>query len=124
VTSAGVIFILAAGEGALVAAVGLTAVVGVAAGLAVFGEAVDIVVRELAWGAMENASRTLLATPEGLLHLFLEACVSVEALAGAFQTETQVVEASIREAMRKRDAINRAAAPSPDVRLHTIGDAA
>jgi hypothetical protein len=96
----------------------------VAAGLVTFGEAVDFAVRELAWGAMENASRTLLATPEGLLHLFLEACVSVEALAGAFQTDTQVVEASLREAMRKRDAINRASASSPDVRFHTIGDAA
>jgi len=73
---------------------------------------------------MENASRTLLATPEGLLHLFLEASVSVEALAGAFQTDTQVVEASLREAMRKRDAINRASAPSPDVPFHAIADAA
>lgn len=65
-----------------------------------------------------------MATPEGLLHLFLEAGVSVASLARAFQTDTEVVENSLREAMRKRDAINRASAPSKAERLHTIGDAA
>jgi hypothetical protein len=73
---------------------------------------------------MENSSKTLLATPEGLLHLFLDAGVSVEYLACAFKAEAHVIEASLREAMRKRDAINRAAAPSTVEMLRTIGDAA
>jgi hypothetical protein len=73
---------------------------------------------------MENASRTLLATPEGLLHLFLDAGVSVELLAGAFKIDSQVIEASLREAMRKRDAINRAGTPSAIETLRTVGDAA
>ena len=73
---------------------------------------------------MENASRTLLATPEGLLHLFVDAGVSVKYLAAAFQVETHVIEASLREAMRKRDAINRAAVPSTVEMLRTVGDAA
>jgi hypothetical protein len=73
---------------------------------------------------MENASRTLLATPEGLLHLFLDAGVSVEYLACAFKAEAHVIEASLREAMRKRDALNRAATPSTVEMLRTVGDAA
>lgn len=57
---------------------------------------------------MENLGRTLVAKPEGMLHLFLEAGVSVEYLAGAFETDTRTVESSLREAMRKRDATARA----------------
>jgi hypothetical protein len=73
---------------------------------------------------MENASRTLLATPEGLLHLFLDAGVSVELLAGAFKIDSHVIESSLREAMRKRDAINRAGTSSTIETLRTVGDAA
>jgi hypothetical protein len=73
---------------------------------------------------MENVSKTLLATPEGLLHLFLDAGVPVEYLACAFKVDAHVIESSLREAMRKRDAINRAAAPSTVEMLRTVGDAA
>ena len=72
---------------------------------------------------MDNATRTLLATPEGLLHLFLMAGVSVEYLACAFKTETHVIESSLREAMRKRDVLSRAAAPAVDL-LKQVADAA
>ena len=57
---------------------------------------------------VESIGRTLVAKPEGLLHLFLEAGVSVEYLAGAFETDARTVESSLREAMRKRDATARA----------------
>jgi len=57
---------------------------------------------------VESLGRTLVAKPEGLLHLFLEAGVSVEYLAGAFETDARTVESSLREAMRKRDATARA----------------
>lgn len=57
---------------------------------------------------VENLGRTLMAKPEGLLHLFIEAGVSVELLAGAFETDARTVESSLREAMRKRDAAARA----------------
>jgi hypothetical protein len=97
-------------------------VVSIVAAPVVLGEAADSAARG-AWGAMENTSRTLMATPEGLLHLFLEG-VSVVSLARAFQTDTEMVENSLRESMRKRDAINRASASSAVERLHTIGDAA
>jgi hypothetical protein len=60
---------------------------------------------------MDTLSKTLLAKPEGLLHLFLEAGVAVEILAVAFETEPQAIEASLREAMRKRDAVARAETP-------------
>jgi len=73
---------------------------------------------------MDNTSRTLLATPEGLLHLFLDAGVSVEYLACAFKAEAHVIEASLREAMRKRDALNRAATTSTVEIRRTVGDAA
>jgi hypothetical protein len=73
---------------------------------------------------MENVSRKLLATPEGLLRLFLEANVSVELLAGAFEIGTGVIESSLKEAMRRRDAINRAGAPSATELAGTIGDLA
>jgi hypothetical protein len=74
--------------------------------------------------AMENVSKTLLATPEGMLHLFLDAGVSVEYLACAFKVDAHAIESSLREAMRKRDAISRAAAPSTVEMLRTVGDAA
>lgn len=60
---------------------------------------------------MENLTRTLLAKPEGLLYLFFTAGVSVEFLACAFETSTQVIESALREAMRKRDALARADLP-------------
>jgi hypothetical protein len=60
---------------------------------------------------MENLSKTLLAKPEGLLHLFLEAGVAVEILATAFETDAHVIETSLREAMRKRDVVARADTP-------------
>jgi hypothetical protein len=131
VISAGVIFIPAAGAEALAEAVGLTAVAGAAgvsevsieAGSAVF-EVADFAVRMRALSAMENVGKTLLATPEGLLHLFLNAGVSVEYLACAFKVDAHAIESSLREAMRKRDAINRAAAPSTVEMLRTVDDAA
>jgi hypothetical protein len=61
---------------------------------------------------MDTVSRTLSVTPDGLLHLFLGANASVELLASAFEADTHVIESSLREAIRKRDAINRAAEPS------------
>ena len=73
---------------------------------------------------MENTSRTLLATPEGLLHLFLDAGVSVESLASAFKVDAHVIEASLREATRKRDAISRATTPSTVEILRTVDNAA
>ena len=73
---------------------------------------------------MENVSRTLLATPEGLLNLFLNAGASVESLAGAFGVDTSVIESSLREAMRKRDAIIRASTSSTVETLRTFGDGA
>ena len=73
---------------------------------------------------MENVSRTLLATPEGLLHLFLNAGASVESLAGAFGVDSNVIESSLREAMRKRDAIIRASTSSTVETLRTFGDGA
>jgi hypothetical protein len=73
---------------------------------------------------MDNASRTLSLTPDGLLHLFLGANASVELLASAFETDTHVIESSLRESIRKRDAISRAAAPSTVELLGTVGDAA
>ena len=72
---------------------------------------------------MESSSKTLLATPEGLLHLFLDAGVSVEYLAAAFKADAHVIEASLREAMRKRDAINRASLSSVEM-LRSVSDAA
>jgi len=38
--------------------------------------------------------------------------------------DAHAIESSLREAMRKRDAINRAAAPSTVEMLRTVGDAA
>ena len=73
---------------------------------------------------MDNVSRSFLATPEGLLHLFLDAGVSVELLAIAFETDTRAIESTIREAMRKRDAIMRTMAPSTVELVHPVGDAA
>lgn len=63
-------------------------------------------------GVMDNIIRTLVAKPEGLLHLFLCAGVSVEFLACAFETDTHAIESSLREAMRKRDAAAHASLPS------------
>lgn len=84
-----------------------------------------VVFGKASWlGAMENVSKTLLATPEGLFHLFFDGGVSVECLARAFETDTQLIEASLREAMRKRDAIKRAATPRTLDVLRTVGDAA
>ena len=73
---------------------------------------------------MENVSKTLLATPEGLLHLFLNAGVSVQCLTGAFETDTHVIESSLREVMRKRNALSHALTPSPSDLLRTSDDAA
>lgn len=60
---------------------------------------------------MENPSRVLTTTPEGVLHLFLNAGASVEILACAFNVDVHVVESCLRDAMRKRDAINHADVP-------------
>ena len=57
---------------------------------------------------MDISARALFAKPEGLLYLFLSAGVSVQLLAFAFETNTQVIESSLREAMRKRDATSLA----------------
>ena len=57
---------------------------------------------------MDTSARALFAKPEGLLYLFLSAGVSVQFLAFAFETNAQVIEASLREAMRKRDAMSLA----------------
>ena len=129
--SVGVIFTPADGAEALAEAVGLIAVAGVAVALVVsivedseLFAAEVFAVRGGLRGRMESSSKTLLATPEGLLHLFLDAGVSVEYLAGAFKAEAHVIEASLREAMRKRDAINRAASPSTVEMLRSFGDAA
>jgi len=73
---------------------------------------------------VENVSKTLLATPKGLLYLFLDAGVSVEGLATAFETDSHAIERSLREAMRKRDVINRPTTVSTIKLLRTIGDAA
>ena len=54
---------------------------------------------------MDKLNRTLMAKPDGVLSLFLEAGVSVEFLACAFETDAQMVECSLREAMRKRESI-------------------
>ena len=131
VISVGVIFTRADGAAALAEAVGLIAVAGVAVALVisivedseVFAGEV-FAVRGGPRGRMESSSKTLLATPEGLLHLFLDAGVSVEYLAGAFKAEAHVIEASLREAMRKRDAISRATSPSTVEMLRSFGDAA
>jgi hypothetical protein len=64
---------------------------------------------------MNNFSRMLVATPEGLLRLFLDAGVSVEFLAAAFDTDAEVVETSLRDAIRKRDAILRSAPSSVEL---------
>ncbi len=64
---------------------------------------------------MNDFSRLLIATPEGMLRLFLDASVSVETLAAAFDTDSQVVEASLREAIRKRDAILRSRPPGVEL---------
>jgi hypothetical protein len=61
---------------------------------------------------MENFIRPLLASSEGLLHLFLDGGVSIQHLAFAFDTDSYVIESAIREAIRKREAIARAALPS------------
>ena len=60
---------------------------------------------------MESPSRVLTTTPEGVLHLFLNAGASVEILACAFHVDVHVVESCLRDAMRKRDAIAQADAP-------------
>lgn len=73
---------------------------------------------------MDNLSKTLLAKPEGLLHLFLEAGVAVEILATAFETDPQVIETSLREAMRKRDAVARADTPVSIELIHNNGRSA
>ncbi len=54
---------------------------------------------------MDTLTRALFAKPEGLLYLFLNGGVSVEYLAFAFETNPHVIEASLREAMRKQAAI-------------------
>jgi hypothetical protein len=61
---------------------------------------------------METAIRPLIATPEGMLHLFLDGGVSIQHLAFAFETDAYVIESAVREAIRKREAITRAALPS------------
>jgi hypothetical protein len=61
---------------------------------------------------METAVRPLIAAPEGMLHLFLDGGVSIQHLAFAFETEAYVIESAVREAIRKREAITRAALPS------------
>ena len=73
---------------------------------------------------MENVNKTLLATPKGILHLFLDAGVSVEGLATALETDSHAIERSLREALRKRDAVNRATTVSTIELLRTVGDAA
>jgi hypothetical protein len=60
---------------------------------------------------MDNLNRVLLAKPEGLLYLFFSAGVSIDILACAFETTSEVIESSIREAMRKREALVRADLP-------------
>ena len=60
---------------------------------------------------MDNLTKTLVVKPEGLLHLFLQGGVAVEILAVAFETDAQVIETSLREAMRKRHAVARAEGP-------------
>ena len=54
---------------------------------------------------MDNLTRALFVKPEGLLYLFLNAGVPVEMLALAFETNTQLIESSLREAIRKREAL-------------------
>jgi hypothetical protein len=73
---------------------------------------------------MENVSKTLLASPEGLLHLFLDSGVSVACLAAAFQTDTEVIETSLREAMRKRNALYRTVTPQSIELIRPVGDRA
>lgn len=68
---------------------------------------------------MDNLVRTFVAKPEGLLHLFLGAGVSVEFLACAFETDTHAIESSLREAMRKRDAAAQASVPSSEELVRT-----
>jgi len=73
---------------------------------------------------MDDVSRTLSVTQDGLLLLFLRANASVELLAGAFETEPHAIESLLREAIRKRDAITRAAEPPAAELLRAISDAA
>jgi hypothetical protein len=73
---------------------------------------------------MDTVSRTLLVTPEGMLRLFLEANVPVELLARAFETDPGVIESSLREALRKREAINHATAPGAADLVRIVSDAA
>lgn len=68
--------------------------------------------------AMDILTRALFAKPDGLLYLFLNAGVSVDLLACAFETNTQVIEATLREAMRKREAI---ALANPTGSLEVVG---
>jgi hypothetical protein len=89
-----------------------------------FAEAVVSPLAGQTWCVMDNVSRTLSVTQDGLLLLFLGAGASVELLASAFETDTHVIESSLREAIRKRDVIDRAASPSTVELLRTVSDAA
>lgn len=68
---------------------------------------------------MDNVTKTLLVKPEGLLHLFLQGGVAVELMAAAFETDPHVIETSLREAIRKRDAVARAEGPVNIEFIHT-----